>query len=121
MWDENGGAQRGTASVVDGKLEYTLSDAITHSNGEGTNTAQGADIVKVTVQDGNGNTFEVDVKVNVVDDVPTLTVTDGIDTVVSGATSNVVTGQISYDFGADDGDGKTFTITGRTARARATR
>ena len=53
----------------------------------------------------------VPVKVNVVDDVPTLSVTDQIDSVVSGATSDTVTGQISYDFGADDGAGKSFTIT----------
>ena len=95
---ENGGAQRGTASVVDGKLEYTLSDAITHSNGEGTNTAQGADIVKVTVQDGNGNTFEVDVKVNVVDDVPTLSVGG-----FSGTYGQGITGKVEFSFGADSG------------------
>ena len=109
----------GTATVTDdGKLEYTLNDAIKHE-GTGTDTKTGADTVKVTVQDADGNTFEVDVKVDVVDDVPTLNVTDGIDTVVSGATSDTVEGQIKFDFGADDGDGKTFTITAANGESKS--
>ena len=65
----------------------------------------------VTVTDVDNSTATSTITVTIVDDVPTLSVTDQIGEVESGATSDTVTGQISYDFGADDGDGKSFTIT----------
>lgn len=100
----------GTATVTDdGKLEYTLNDAIKHE-GTGTDTKTGADTVKVTVQDADGNTFEVDVTVNVIDDVPTLSVPDG--PITGGAALGTEgdallthTGDLAVDFGADDGTG----------------
>ncbi|WP_423188028.1 VCBS domain-containing protein [Alishewanella sp. d11] len=53
------------------------------------------------LKDANNNTFEVNVAVNVVDDVPTLTVGEPL-TVVSGGTSEAsAVGSLAYDFGAD--------------------
>ena len=85
---ENGGAQIGTATVTeDGKLEYTLNNAITHT-GEGADTKAGADTVKVTVQDKNGNTFDVDVKVNVIDDVPIIEASTPSTSITPGGSGN---------------------------------
>ena len=105
-----------------GRLDYVfvLDDAATHDKSLGNDEQLYHDFT-ITVTDTDGDSASGEVRLEIVDDVPALTVGDGIESVVSGATSNVVTGQISYDFGADDGEGKTFTITGRTARARATR
>ncbi|MBD5558419.1 MAG: hypothetical protein HDQ92_07740, partial [Desulfovibrio sp.] len=60
----------------DGGWNYTLKDNIDHAAGQGKNTASGADTVTLKVQDADGNTFNVDVKVNVVDDTPELHATD---------------------------------------------
>ncbi|WP_423188027.1 retention module-containing protein [Alishewanella sp. d11] len=93
--------QFGTVALVNGQLVYTLSTAVAHAEGNGTNTALNADRVTLLLKDANNNTFEVNVAVNVVDDVPTLTVGEPL-TVVSGGTSEAsAVGSLAYDFGAD--------------------
>ena len=106
--------QHGTVSQdADGNWHYTLSGAIDSGNHPGTNTVTGADTVNMTVEDGNGNRFTVDVKVDIVDDVPVIDL-GGHDYqnihVDSGSTIHEATGSIHYDFGADDGQGKSLTV-----------
>lgn len=109
---ENGG--HGTVSQdAEGNWHYTLSEAIDSGNNPGANTVTDADSVKMTVEDGNGNRFTVDVKVDVVDDVPVLDLAgSGYHqiSVGSGASISEASGSIHYDFGADDGAGKSLTI-----------
>ncbi len=109
---ENG--QHGTVSQdADGNWHYTLSGAIDSGNHPGTNTVTGADTVNMTVEDANGNRFTIDVKVDIVDDVPVIDL-GGHDYqnihVDSGSTIHEATGSIHYDFGADDGQGKSLTV-----------
>ncbi|MGE4312234.1 Ig-like domain-containing protein, partial [Desulfovibrio sp.] len=88
----------GTASIVDGKLSYTLSDAIGHK-GENGVTWAGADTVIVTLKDDFGNTFDVAVKVNVVDDVPTI---DGMNLNPLVDANDAITGNLEgFHLGAD--------------------
>ena len=64
--------EHGTATITkDGKLEYTLNEALT-VEGDGRNTVENADTVTVILKDSSGNLHEVQVNVNVVDDVPVL-------------------------------------------------
>ena len=102
-----------------GRLDYTyhLTESTQEHTGEGKDSIAHDFIVTVTDTDGSVGTGVVSVVIT--DDVPTLNVTDGIDTVVSGATSDTVEGQIKFDFGADDGDGKTFTITAANGESKS--
>ncbi|MCT7405272.1 Ig-like domain-containing protein, partial [Aliarcobacter cryaerophilus] len=82
-----GNGTYGNVSFVDGKWVYTLTDAFTHT-GTGIDTAVDADTVTITVQDTQGNTFTVDINVNIVDDAPKAVadekdVTEGATLVVS--------------------------------------
>ena len=96
-----------------GKLTftYTLNDNTTEHGDKAEWDTQVSHDFTVTVTDVDNSTATSTITVTIVDDEPTLSVTDQIGEVESGATSDTVTGQISYDFGADDGDGKSFTIT----------
>ncbi|MDY0260770.1 MAG: hypothetical protein RBR41_14025, partial [Desulfovibrio sp.] len=102
--------------VVDdeGKAVYTQLRPYEHT-GPGADTQPGAENITVKVTLPDGRVADVPVTVDIVDDVPTLTVSDKIDAVTAGHTSNTVTGQITYDFGADDGADKSFTITTKDA------
>ena len=96
-----------------GNWHYTLNEAIDSGKEQGTNTVEGADTVKVTVQDAHGNQFTVDVNVDIIDDVPVLDLAgQGYQNihVGSGASVSEAAGSINYDFGADDGQGKSFTV-----------
>ncbi|WP_323590917.1 VCBS domain-containing protein, partial [Aliarcobacter butzleri] len=86
----------GNIDFVDGKWVYTLTYRFEHT-GEGTDTAEDADTVTITVQDAQGNTFTVEVNVNIVDDVPTITV----ETPATGAYGSEITGKVAIEFGAD--------------------
>ena len=48
--------------------------------------------------------------VTILDDAPVLEVQDTIETVESGVTESSATGKITFDFGADDTEGKSFTV-----------
>ena len=120
---EKGGLTGNTVSTDEGTLAVTGFDPVTGelkftyelSGNTTEHSGSGMDDIShdltVTVTDMDGTEVDSTITVNVVDDVPTLNVTDQIGEVGSGATSDTVTGQISYDFGADDGAGKSFTIT----------
>ena len=94
----------------DGQWHYTLNEAINSGDEQGTNTVKGADTVKVTVEDAHGNQFTVDVKVDIIDDVPTVNVTDNIVNDVMAGQKSTDDGKLDFDFGADDGSGKQLTI-----------
>ncbi|MGJ0495392.1 Ig-like domain-containing protein, partial [Aliarcobacter cryaerophilus] len=72
-----------------------------------------ADKVTIKVKDAQGNTFNVDVKVDIKDAVPTIEASDNL-TAVSGNDSTT-TGTLSYNFGADGAgsltvNGNTYTV-----------
>ena len=62
--------------------------------------------ILVTVEDAAGNQFTVEVPVEVIDDVPTINVTNQ----ASGAYGSTVTGSVAIDFGADTGDQTRVTV-----------
>ena len=64
----------------------------------------------MVVQDAYGNQFTVDVKVDIIDDVPTVNVTDNIVNDVMAGQQSTDGGKLDVDFGADDGKGKQLTI-----------
>ena len=99
----------GAITFNENQVEYTLSGAIEHAPGEGTNTAATADHFTVTIRDAQGNTYDVTVNVDVVDDVPTIRADDTEKEVSSGSE---VTGSVDIDYGAD-GEGKSLTVNGQ--------
>ena len=108
------GAHGTVSQDAEGNWHYTLNEAIDSGDAPGANTVSGGDSVKLTVEDANGNRFEMEVPVDIVDDVPTLDLNGNDYTVVeveSGASISEAAGSINYDFGADSGNGKTFTVT----------
>lgn len=86
---------KGTVRVnEDGSLTYTLTErteggsdtsntADTEADRSTADTAQG-DIIKLTVTDAYGNTHVVEVAVNVIDDIPTISTSDMSTSVVPG-------------------------------------
>lgn len=69
--------------------------------------------INVTLADGTVVENAFDVTVNIVDDVPTIS----IDTEASGAYGSTVTGSVAIDFGADGADGEksvTVSLNGET-------
>ncbi|EGW52476.1 hypothetical protein HMPREF1022_00603 [Desulfovibrio sp. 6_1_46AFAA] len=66
----------GTTEIVNGEVQYTLTSAITHETVQGANTDDNADSFTVTIKDAQGNTYDVTVNVDVVDDVPTISAAD---------------------------------------------
>jgi len=92
----------GTAAISTDSttFSYTLSENLLVS-GEGKNTADNADSVTVTLRDANGNTYDVTVNVDVVDDVPTLALTDAVDAITAGSTHISEAGAFSFVQGAD--------------------
>ena len=60
------------ASNGEGGWTYTLNGAFDQKDGQGANMAEGADKIRVEVKDDKGNVFEVEIKVDVKDDIPTI-------------------------------------------------
>ncbi len=102
------GATEGNTEIAEDGLSfsYTLESAQGHEDGQGKNMEDSADKVTVTLQDAKGNTYEVEVDVNVVDDVPA----QHDDYALSTNGTSTATGSVDLDFGADDGDGKQITV-----------
>jgi len=94
--------EHGTAAIGAGSttFSYTLGGNLLVP-GEGKNTVDNADSVTVTLTDANGNTYDVTVNVDVVDDVPTLALTDAVDTITAGSTHISEAGAFSFVQGAD--------------------
>ncbi|MCG9125495.1 type I secretion C-terminal target domain-containing protein, partial [Laribacter hongkongensis] len=102
----------GTITVdADGKATYTQTGLYDHTGvGSGTDAKTGADSITIKVELADGTTVEVTVKVDIADDVPSLTVTDNLDTLAAGGT---YTGTWSGDFGAD-AEGGSLTVNGKS-------
>ena len=98
----------GTVTIQDGQVEYTLSGAIGHDPVQGTNTAANADHFTVTIRDAQGNTYNVTVNVDVIDDIPTISTED---TKLQVSSGSEVTGSVDIDYGADGG--KSLTVNGQ--------
>ncbi len=106
------GAVNGTLSQNEqGEWVYTLNQSLTHS-GAGRDQREG-DVLTVVVQDGQGNEHTLEVPVTVVDDVPSITVTDAQLSVNEGY---AVDGSFSHALGADAA-GATLTVEGATLQA----
>ena len=110
---EDGQYGKLTYNAGEDRWEYTLDKAFRHEPGNGTNTELAADTIKVTFKDDKGREFEVDVKVDIKDDVPTI----APDTTVSGSVGDhSVSGTIDdLDFGADSSGGQSITVGDVTA------
>ena len=85
----------------DGKWHYTLNEAVDSGKVPGTNTVEGADNVKLVIQDASGNHFTVTVPVDIVDDVPVVSVDSGNVQVVQNDGSDHLHAGFDFDFGAD--------------------
>ncbi|MCG9053441.1 type I secretion C-terminal target domain-containing protein, partial [Laribacter hongkongensis] len=102
----------GTITVdADGKATYTQTGLYDHTGvGSGTDAKTGADSITIKVTLADGTTVDVIVGVDIADDVPSLTVTDNLDTLAAGGT---YTGTWSGDFGAD-AEGGSLTVNGES-------
>ena len=102
----------GTITVdADGKATYTQTGLYDHTGvGSGTDAKTGADSITIKVTLADGTTVDVTVGVDIADDVPSLTVTDNLDTLAAGGT---YTGTWSGDFGAD-AEGGSLTVNGKS-------
>ena len=97
--------------IPTGPWKYQLMESVQPgSQNDGPEENNATDSVTIQVLDKNGNTHEVVVNVTILDDAPVLEVQDTIETVESGATESSAEGKISFDFGADDTEGKGFTV-----------
>lgn len=77
MWTNRESIRPGTVSQdSEGNWHYTLNTAIDSGKTQGANTVEGADTVRMTVQDESGNQFQLNVKVDIVDDVPQIDVAE---------------------------------------------
>ncbi|WAW06170.1 retention module-containing protein [Oxalobacter formigenes] len=106
------------ASNGEGGWTYTLNGAFDQKDGQGANMAEGADKIRVEVKDDKGNVFEVEIKVDVKDDIPTI----APDTTVSGSVGDhSVSGTIDdLGFGADSSGGQSITVGDVTATYNGT-
>lgn len=88
--------------TVTGELTFTykLNDNTTEHDAAGIDNV--SHDLAVTVTDVDGSTAESTITVNVVDDVPTLTVAGDS---FNGAYGTGIEGTVNFDFGADNGEG----------------
>ena len=99
-----GQGKHGTVSQGrDGSWHYTLNEAVDSGKVPGTNTVEGADHVKLVVQDANGNHFTITVPVDIVDDVPVVNADSANGQVVQNGNADHLHAEFDFDFGADDG------------------
>ena len=94
----------GEVKLVDGQWTYVLDKAYGHSDGQGAGTAAAADTVTVQVKDAQGNDLSLQVKVSIVDDMPTATPINKGSLTEDGAVETL-SGNVAIDngnsFGAD--------------------
>ena len=109
--NQYGGTHGQIFKDTDGTWKYQLMESVQPgSQNDGPEENNATDSVTIQVLDKNGNTHEVVVNVTILDDAPVLEVQDTIETVESGVTESSATGKITFDFGADDTEGKSFTV-----------
>ena len=94
-----------------GQWEYRLDKAYGHApDHNSASTAEGADSITIQVKGPNGQIQDVTVKVDIVDDVPTASVSDNIDNTVVAGHDSTDGGKLDFGFGADNGEGKQLTV-----------
>lgn len=94
-----------------GQWEYRLEQAYAHAaDNNFASTAEGADSITIQVKGPNGQIQDVTVKVDIVDDVPTVNVSDNIDNNVVAGHDSIDGGKLDFDFSADNGEGKQLTV-----------
>lgn len=104
-----GDGAHGTISQIAGSWVYILNEALNHGGeNDGKNVLEPGDTVTVRVGDEYGNEWSVEVPVAVVDDVPAITMAEDIS--VTAGETGASTGAFTFDFGADNGVGKTLTV-----------
>lgn len=91
---------------VDGKWEYQLDKAYDHEVDQNnpTNTAENADSILIQVKGPDGQIQNVTVKVDIIDDIPHINVTEN-GSVITGTGETVFQGSLTVDYGADDPSG----------------
>ncbi|MFC4446608.1 Ig-like domain-containing protein, partial [Castellaniella denitrificans] len=72
------------------------------------------------VQDAHGNTFDVPVKVDIIDDIPTVTLGGDLAVDSGEATAATAAGTFGFDLGADAGAGATATVVANGATTTLT-
>ena len=82
---EGGTGAHGTITQVDGQWVYTLTSPVQGPVQDDGAQLTGSDTVTITVQDEHGNTFEVEIPVDIRDDVPSITASDMSSMVIPGS------------------------------------
>ena len=82
---EGGTGAHGTITQVDGQWVYTLTSPVQGPVQDDGAQLTGSDTVTITVRDEHGNTFEVEIPVDIRDDVPSITASDMSSMVIPGS------------------------------------
>ncbi|MEG0139407.1 MAG: retention module-containing protein, partial [Comamonas sp.] len=77
---------------------YVLDKAYGHSDGQGAGTAANADTVTVQIKDAKGNELSLQVKVSIVDDMPSISVGDPISSVSGNSSGASAAGSLVFAF-----------------------
>ena len=102
---EGGTGAHGTITQVDGQWVYTLTSPVQGPVQDDGAQLTGSDTVTIMVQDEHGNTFEVEIPVDIRDDVPSISA-EGVTVTEGGEASAAIT----PSYGADVPAGSTVTV-----------
>ena len=102
---EGGTGTHGSIAHVDGQWVYTLAGPVTGDIQNDGAQLTGSDTVTIMVQDEHGNTFEVEIPVDIRDDVPSISA-EGVTVTEGGEASAAIT----PSYGADVPAGSTVTV-----------
>ena len=100
---EGGTGTHGSIAHVDGQWVYTLAGPVTGDIQNDGAQFTGSDTVTITVQDEHGNTFEVEIPVDIRDDVPSITASDMSSTVTPGSGAGNLKDGEAADFTKEPG------------------
>ena len=100
---EGGTGAHGAITQVDGQWVYTLTSPVQGSVQDDGAQLTGSDTVTITVQDEHGNTFEVEIPVDIRDDVPSITASDMSSTVTPGSGAGNLKDGEAADFTKEPG------------------
>ncbi|EGW51853.1 hypothetical protein HMPREF1022_01121 [Desulfovibrio sp. 6_1_46AFAA] len=108
----DGQGAHGTVSQdSSGAWQYTLHDAINSGPNAGPNTVEGGDSIRLVVEDAAGNQSTIEMPVDIIDDVPTITGLDGSSVHAGESAGDTFlidmgadAGGATLEFTVDDGD-----------------
>ena len=100
---EGGTGTHGTITQVDGQWVYTLTSPVQGPVQDDGAQLTGSDTVTITVRDEHGNTFEVEIPVDIRDDVPSITASDMSSTVTPGSGAGNLKDGEAADFTKEPG------------------